>query len=203
MEKVSTLLLLHGAWPGAWSWEHLIPYLSSSHFSVLAPDLPGRNGDERCPSLQDHVAFVHGLIEKNDQPVFIVAHSFAGIIASQLAEIIPERISGIAYIAAFLLRNGQSLFDSITDNPSEIMAALTFSGSYLDIDANAAKNCFYHQSAPEVANWASKKLCPEAVEPMQTPLEEVDLKVLNLFFKLSTCTSIVRLELFKIRPISS
>jgi pimeloyl-ACP methyl ester carboxylesterase len=50
---VSTYLLSHGAWQGAWCWRKVIPLLEANGHTVLAPDLPG-HGDDTTPPCDGH-----------------------------------------------------------------------------------------------------------------------------------------------------
>src|SRR5882757_3365811 len=45
---MSTFLLVHGAWHGAWCWYKSIPVLQRAGHKVLAPDLPSL-GIDRTP----------------------------------------------------------------------------------------------------------------------------------------------------------
>lgn len=172
-----SVLLLHGAWHGGWCWNYLVPHLRLKSIKVLAPNLPGRSGvSEKTLSPSGYLKFIIQLIHSSPEPVFIVAHSLAGIFASQLIESIPKKISGIAYVSAFLLRDGQSVFDVITDNPSLITQSLVISDSHINILPKVARQALYNYCVPEIATWASNKLCPEPVEPMQTPIHFCEKK---------------------------
>ena len=45
---MSTFLLIHGAWHGAWCWHKLVPRLEKFGHTVIAPDLPSL-GRDRTP----------------------------------------------------------------------------------------------------------------------------------------------------------
>lgn len=104
-----TLVLIHGAWAGSWVWDAIRPMLDASGIRVVTPDMPGSTahpaeGDQL--SLQgcvDHVlqccADVHG-------PLFLLGHSGGGVIATQAAEAISERVSGVIYVAGMMLPSG-------------------------------------------------------------------------------------------------
>ena len=42
---MSTYLLIHGAWHGAWCWFKIIPYLENKGHKVITPNLPGHGID--------------------------------------------------------------------------------------------------------------------------------------------------------------
>ena len=47
---MSTYVLIHGSWHGAWCWEKVVALLEERRHRVVAPDLPGHGQDETPPS---------------------------------------------------------------------------------------------------------------------------------------------------------
>ena len=47
--KPATLILIHGAWHGAWCWQRLAPLLEAQGRRVVAPDLPSM-GEDQTPA---------------------------------------------------------------------------------------------------------------------------------------------------------
>jgi len=45
---MSTYILIHGAWHGAWCWNKVVSLLEKEGHAVVAPDLPG-HGDDKTP----------------------------------------------------------------------------------------------------------------------------------------------------------
>jgi pimeloyl-ACP methyl ester carboxylesterase len=45
---MSTFVLVHGAWHGAWCWYKVVPRLRQAGHEVIAPDLPSL-GRDRTP----------------------------------------------------------------------------------------------------------------------------------------------------------
>lgn len=113
-----TYVLLHGAWHGAWCWKKLIPLLNRGRNRVLAPDLPG-HGDDPTPiqniHLKTYVDFVVQLIEAETKPVVLLGHSMSGVVISEVAEIIPQKIQQLVYLSGFVPSNGGSLISLIQE----------------------------------------------------------------------------------------
>lgn len=111
-----TFFLVHGAWNSSWCWDKLRPLLEAEGHTVIAPDMPG-HGENRLPikeqSLEKYARTVEALIAPLNESVILVGHSFGGMITSQAACYIPNKIKKLVYIAAFLPRDGQSC-DGIT-----------------------------------------------------------------------------------------
>lgn len=109
------IVLLHGSWHGAWCWHKVLPYLEASGHQVYAPDLPAHGRDWRFfrgrITLKKMAASVCHLLDAIDGPVLLLAHSRAGIVASTVAEMRPEKLSGLVYLASYMLRNGERVSD--------------------------------------------------------------------------------------------
>ena len=104
--------MVHGAWHGAWCWYKVVPLLQRAGHIVIAPDLPSL-GRDRTPlsqvSLDIWAAHICHFVDTASEPVVLVGHSRAGIIISEVAERRPEKIAVLVYLAAYLLRDGESL----------------------------------------------------------------------------------------------
>ncbi len=62
---MSTYILIHGSWHGAWCWHKVIPLLEASGHKVIAPDLPA-HGHDRTPiadiSLNSYVECIDDIL---------------------------------------------------------------------------------------------------------------------------------------------
>lgn len=111
---MTTYVLVHGAWLGAWAWHEVVPRLESAGHEVLTPDLPAHGVDTTAPgevSLEDYVDRVVRTIDATDEPVVLVGHSAGGVTIGQTAERVPDAVEALVYVSAFLLDDGQSLLD--------------------------------------------------------------------------------------------
>lgn len=115
-------LFLHGSWHGAWCWHKVLPRLEAAGHKAVAIDLPGRG---RAPALAAAVglgrmvrAAERALPEQGK--AIVVAHSRYGIVASTLAERVPDRIARTIYLAAFMLPSGRRVLDYLPDKASRI-----------------------------------------------------------------------------------
>ena len=105
------IVLIHGSWHGAWCWHKVIPYLESLGHTVYAPDLPAHGRNWRFMrgriTLNQLANCVCTLLDSLNGPTLVVAHSRYGIVASTVAEMRPNKLSGLVYLAAYMLRNGE------------------------------------------------------------------------------------------------
>ncbi|HYF53278.1 MAG TPA: alpha/beta fold hydrolase [Salinarimonas sp.] len=83
------LLLVHGAFAGAWTWaERLMPFLARRGRHVLAVSLRGHGGSEGHDALQgtglaDYGADLRRVLAELPAPPVVVGHSLGGLIAQQ------------------------------------------------------------------------------------------------------------------------
>jgi pimeloyl-ACP methyl ester carboxylesterase len=105
---MTTLIFVHGACHGGWCWEHVTPFLEAAGLQVLAPDLPEIGPGERDP-IARWGGFVAELAGRQEGRVVLAGHSRGGVVISAAAEIAPDAIDGLIYVAASLLQNGQTM----------------------------------------------------------------------------------------------
>jgi pimeloyl-ACP methyl ester carboxylesterase len=174
---MSTFVLVHGAWHGAWCWYRIVPRLAKASHTVLAPDLPSL-GRDRTPikdvTLAGWAHTIGALIEMAAEPVVLVGHSRGGIVISTVAELLPERIARLVYVTAFLLRDGETLL-SVAETvvgSSRIVPNLemTPDQSAIRVPDAALREGFYGQCPEEDLTLARMLLQPEAAAPSATPL---------------------------------
>jgi pimeloyl-ACP methyl ester carboxylesterase len=111
-----TILLVHGAWGGAWTWREVARRLTAAGHEVFAPTLTGvAERSHVAPehvTLSSHIADVAGLMRFEDlRNVLLVGHSYGGMVITGAADREPDRIGGLLYVDAFLPESGQSLLD--------------------------------------------------------------------------------------------
>ncbi len=143
-------ILVHGAWEGSWSWENTAPELERHGHTVTALDLPGSHGNAQdIPrvTMASYVKTVAEAIKPLDHKVILVGHSMAGAIVSQVAELMPEKVERLIYVAAFLLRSGDSVLEAMQRDPDgEFLPALTFAEdqSYATASEKVLRDIAFH-----------------------------------------------------------
>jgi len=146
-------ILVHGAWEGSWSWDYTQPILESHGHIVTTIDLPGTERNKRdIPqvTLDSYVASVIEVIDGLDHQVVLVGHSMAGAVISRVAEIMPQKIEKLVYVAAFLLKNGDSVIEAMQRDPNgEFLPALKFSEDQRSVRASQTtwRNIAFHDVA--------------------------------------------------------
>jgi len=177
---MSTFVLVHGAWHGAWCWYKVVPRLRQAGHRVLAPDLPSL-GRDRTPvaeiSLDRWADSICKVVEAAVEPVILVGHSRGGIVISAVAERVPKRIAMLVYLTAFLLRDGETLLEvAQTADSSLVVPNIVVADDHasMTVPGDAAQEAFYGECSPEDVVLASMLLAPEAIAPNSTPLRVTD-----------------------------
>src|SRR3954464_4850527 len=115
-------LFLHGSWHGSWCWYKVLPRIQAAGHEATAIDLPGRG---RAPSaayavsLARMVRAAEAALAPHEKTT-VVVHSRYGIVASALAERVPERITRTIYLASFMLPDGKRVLDYVPDRASRL-----------------------------------------------------------------------------------
>lgn len=106
------IVLIHGAGVGGWVYRDVEKVLKCYDWNVYSPSLSGI-GDvkkDKDYSLKSYAKEIIDLIEtENLKDVYLVGHSFGGVIVSTVVEMIPERIKMQIYIDSFFLENNESI----------------------------------------------------------------------------------------------
>ena len=99
----TNILLVHGAWVDASSWNGVITVLQEAGYPVLAVQLPLSSLDEDIATTKAALASLNG-------PTVLVGHSYGGAVISGAATDEPN-VVGLVYVAAYALDEGESVFD--------------------------------------------------------------------------------------------
>jgi pimeloyl-ACP methyl ester carboxylesterase len=121
--RVSTFVLLHGAWHGAWCWERLTPLLEGHR--VTTPTLTGlgeRAGEASAAvNMDTHIADLVTHLEGLDGEVVLVAHSYSGFVAYGAAE--RTAIGRLVLLDSFIPRDGETMAQHVGERGDQYRAA--------------------------------------------------------------------------------
>lgn len=133
-----TYVLVHGAWQAPYVWEAVQAGLLQHGNNVVVVELPGHGTDKTPPhllSLDAYTARVVDAVSQVKGSVILVGHSMGGMVITQVAEKIPQKIRKLVYIGAFLPASGQALTDLAAADPaSRLGPLLTPSADQLTLD---------------------------------------------------------------------
>jgi pimeloyl-ACP methyl ester carboxylesterase len=113
---MTTFVLVHGGWHGAWCWEQVNTRLRKTGQAVYTPTLAGLGErshllDPRI-GLDTHVRDVVDVLEREDLcDVVLVDHSYGGMVISGAADLAAGCLAHLVFLDAFVPEDGQSLLD--------------------------------------------------------------------------------------------
>jgi alpha-beta hydrolase superfamily lysophospholipase len=182
-KKKATVVLVHGAWQGPYTWAPVVTKLQQQGYTVVNVELPA-HGTDQTPvagitmnSYRDKV-----LAAINAQPaaqVVLVGHSLGGAVISTVAEAAPAKIAKLVYVAGFLPINQQSVFELAgQDTQSLLGPALSFSpdGALAVVNRAQIVNIFCQDGSAAVQQ---QVLANYRDEPAGAPAEKVTLSAAN------------------------
>lgn len=143
-------ILVHGAWEGPWTWDETARDLRLKGHTVSTVDLPGSISNPKDiadVTMAAYVQTVVDAIKPLDHKVTLVGHSMAGPVISLTAEALPEKIDRLIYVAAFMLKSGDSVIEAMQRDPGgEFLPELTFSddGSYVVASEATMRSKAFH-----------------------------------------------------------
>lgn len=178
------VVLVHGAWHGAWCWDGVVEGLRAEGVTADAIDLPG-HGDDAMPLTDLYgdaarvTAALDALATVEDDPVLLVGHSYGGAVITEAG--VHPSVAHLVYLAALNLDEGETMLEAALDDPRtagidhsgrpEAIKVLTKldDGSAVVSDEGAVA-MFYNECPPEVAAGAVARLTPQPLGNMgQSP----------------------------------
>lgn len=120
---MTTFVVVHGAWAGAWEWDGVAERLRAAGHRVHVPTLSGlgeRSHLAELPiTLTTHIDdIVNEMVWHDFSEVVLVAHSYGGFVATGVAERAAERIASVVYLDAFIPEDCQSFGDIMGEMPA-------------------------------------------------------------------------------------
>jgi pimeloyl-ACP methyl ester carboxylesterase len=111
-------VIVHGAWGAGYEWKEVGGRLRAEGFDVYRPTLTGMGERSHLSSpdidLETHIMdVVNTILFESLRDVTLVAHSYGGVVATGVADRVPDRIKKVVYVDAFLPENGESANTSI------------------------------------------------------------------------------------------
>lgn len=112
----ATVVLVHGAWHGAWCFDRVVPLLRDAGIETVVVDLPG-HGDDPGPlgEYADDVARVVSTLDAVDGDVVLLGHSYGGSVITQAGA--HPSVRRLVYLCAFALADGESCVTAAAGEP--------------------------------------------------------------------------------------
>lgn len=147
------VVLVHGAWHGAWCWEKVVEECRSLDLDVEALDLP-------FDGFESDVAEVRNAISGDDNSIVLCGHSYGGMVITEAASG-SAAVKHLVYLAALQPDSGETMAGMMVQESSRIMEALIEGpGGSLMIDPSRLHEVLYADSDPESIPAISTMLRP-------------------------------------------
>jgi pimeloyl-ACP methyl ester carboxylesterase len=170
---MSRLVLVHGAWHGAWCWRRTGALLREGGAEVHTPTLTGLG--ERAHllapevGLQTHVRDVLGLLEAEElQDVTLVGHSYAGMLLADVAARAAGRIGRLVYLDALVPRASQSALELFSPPVREAVQASAARGGGWRVAAPLGA-ADLGVTEPADRAWVDRRLTDQALPTFTEP----------------------------------
>jgi pimeloyl-ACP methyl ester carboxylesterase len=169
MSSAKRFILVHGAMHGAWCWQKVIPYLEGLDHSVLAVDLPGRQGKGKPGwglSLQDYIADLTSTVDREQGKVVLVGHSLAGMSIAAVAEKMPHKVERLIFLTAWVSMNGSNMVQLGRENTGSDLHRATGASllhGLITPKLEAFQEVFCADCSAEDLAWAQSQLVPESI----------------------------------------
>ena len=173
----STIVLVHGAWHGAWCWDLVVEQLKSAGINAIAIDLPG-HGDDPGPlgNLHSDAARVTEVLDEVAGPVILVGHSYGGAVITEAG--VHPSVEHLVYVCALAVDSHETCTTVVLDEAEKLK--LSFDGmpdlstgiavsddGITTLDPAAAAVALYNGCTVEMTEWATSKLGPQPLVTLQ------------------------------------
>lgn len=172
------VVLVHGAWHGAWCWAPLQAELDRRGVASLAVDLPGHGSTGTSfTDLHGDARAVIDVLEAQatrgrTSPV-LVGHSYGGAVITEVASRRSD-VAHLVYLAAFALQKDESVMSALTAMPRRdvgLSAAMRAGDDGTStLDPTLAIPALYGSCDPAVAAAAAARLSPQPMATMVQPV---------------------------------
>ncbi len=129
-ETKPTVVLVHGAFADASSWNGVIERLHAKGIRVTAPANPLRG-------IAIDTAYIAAVIEQIDGPVVAVGHSYGGAVITNAATD-AKNVVGLVYVAAFAPEERETLGAAEAESKDSILNAALVPRQYPTADGGSA-----------------------------------------------------------------
>ncbi|XP_060215093.1 putative methylesterase 11, chloroplastic [Lycium barbarum] len=185
--KNKHFVLVHGGGFGAWCWYKTTTLLKESGYQVDAIDLTGSGShffdSNNITTLSQYVKPLTDFLEHlaNDKKVILVGHDIGGACISYGMELYPSKVSASIFVAAAMLKNGQSILDMFSvqlglNNLCQRAQIFRYANgknhpaTAIDYDKSLLKEVLFNQTPAKDVELASMSMRPVPFGPLAEKL---------------------------------
>jgi pimeloyl-ACP methyl ester carboxylesterase len=146
------VVLVHGAWHGAWCWHRVVAGLEELGIDVRALDLPFVDGTEA------DIAVLRAELEGLDDAV-VCGHSYGGVVVTSACSD-SSSVAHLVYLCAFQLRADETTGTFLGRYPTELSSALEFTTDRYSVADDRVADLLYADCPTDDVELARRSLRP-------------------------------------------
>jgi pimeloyl-ACP methyl ester carboxylesterase len=129
---MAIIVMVAGSGHGGWYFDDVVPGLQECGHTVYAPTLTGMDSETRVEgvvNLETHIRDVVSMVEAEELTnVFLLGHSYGGMVITGAAERLRGRIKGLLYFDAMVPEPGARLWDALNPELRESFLSASLDG---------------------------------------------------------------------------
>ena len=193
-----TFVLVHGGWHDGSCWAQVVGDLEQAGHRAFAPTISGngKTADRRVNHAICTAAVVDFIMHNEISDFVLAGHSYGGTIIAKVAEAIPERIRRLVFFDAFVLLDGQCLFDETPQNVAVAEAGALASGNDTFLPPfDLVRDVFFNTVSREEALRFYSQWSPQPMQPFRDRLDLKEFYRLSIPKSYLTCTEDIRVPM--------
>jgi pimeloyl-ACP methyl ester carboxylesterase len=167
----ASVVLVHGAWHGAWCFDRVVALLTDAGIDAIAVDLPGHGSDPGPLSdLHGDSARVREVLDQLDGECVLLGHSYGGAVITEAGT--HPAVRHLVYLCAFALDADESCMAAAIkesaalgisfDGRPNLAEAMAFqSDETISVTPAGAAECFYNDCDDATTAMAIGRLGPQ------------------------------------------
>jgi pimeloyl-ACP methyl ester carboxylesterase len=159
---MARVVLVHGAWHGAWCWDGVVAELDEMGVECDAVELP-------LTGFGDDVAVARAAIAAAGPGTVVVGHSYGGAVITQAASGL-ENVERLVYLAAFMTDVDEEQTSFLEGSP--LLASLEMVPGGIAVDPARVHELFFGDSEDSVVAEIIPRLRPMGTDADPGPTDE-------------------------------
>jgi pimeloyl-ACP methyl ester carboxylesterase len=170
---MATFVVAHGAWSAGWAWKKMRPLMQAAGHEFWTPTHTGLGERAHLAhpdvDLDTHIQDIMAVLETEDlNDVYLIGHSYGGMVATGVADRAGARIKHVIYLDAFAPKDGQSVFDL---QQPEALARMRDGAQASGDGWRLPSNPMPPDTAPEDVTWAMPRRKPQPIKTFEAKLK--------------------------------
>ena len=188
-QQVHNVVLVHGAWADGSGWKGVYDILSKDGYNVSVVQEPET-------SFEDDVEATKRVIEQQDGPCILVAHSYGGAVATQAGN--DPLVVGLVYIAAHMPDAGESEAEDGKQFPSDLSRSggvIKTRGGFTFLDPVQFRQYFAADVSAEEAAFMARSQVPNFADNFKAVITKAAWRIKPSWMVVAGADRIINPEL--------